>query len=168
MGLNYLAELNAMRDYLLLRPLASGQISLWHGLMMINNLCGWKSWFTAPNMTLQAFSGLSDSGIHKARKVLKERELIDYLPGSSGVIPAKYHVYPVSLRVREARGSKDSSKDSSTGSSTGSSTSRSTGGGAGSGTGGSTAFYKQNKPDKKRQKETTNPFLKMLSDEEEM
>lgn len=149
-----------MRDYLLLRPLASGQISLWHGLMMINNLCGWKSWFTAPNMTLQAFSGLSDSGIHKARKVLKERELIDYLPGSSGVIPAKYHVYPVSLRVREARGSKDSS--------TGSSTSRSTGGGAGSGTGGSTAFYKQNKPDKKRQKETTNPFLKMLSDEEEM
>ena len=81
MGLNYLAELNAMQDYLLLRPLASGQISLWHGLMMINNLCGWKSWFTAPNMTLQAFSGLSDSGIHKARKVLKERELIDYLPG---------------------------------------------------------------------------------------
>ena len=140
MGLNYMAELNAMRDYLLLRPLASGQISLWHGLMMINNLCGWKSWFTAPNMTLQAFSGLSDSGIYKARKVLKERELIDYLPGSSGVIPAKYHIYPVSLRVREARGSN---------------------------TGGSTAFYKQNKPDKKRQKETSNPFLKMLNDEEE-
>ena len=138
MGLNYMAELNAMRDYLLLRPLASGQISLWHGLMMINNLCGWKSWFTAPNMTLQAFSGLSDSGIYKARKVLKERELIDYLPGSSGVIPAKYHIYPVSLRVR-----------------------------TGSSTGGSTAFYKQNKPDKKRQKETSNPFLKMLNDEEE-
>ena len=155
MGLNYMAELNAMRDYLLLRPLASGQISLWHGLMMINNLCGWKSWFTAPNMTLQAFSGLSDSGIYKARKVLKERELIDYLPGSSGVIPAKYHIYPVSLRVREARGSKDSSTGGSTGGSTDSST------------GGSTAFYKQNKPDKKRQKETSNPFLKMLNDEEE-
>lgn len=160
MGLNYLAELNAMRDYLLLRPLASGQISLWHGLMMINNLCVWKSWFTAPNMTLQAFSGLSDSGIHKARKVLKERELIDYLPGSSGVIPAKYHIYPVSLRVREACGSKGSSTGSSTGSGAGSET--------GSRTGGSTTFYKQNKPDKKRQKETTNPFLKMLSDEEEM
>lgn len=160
MGLNYLAELNAMRDYLLLRPLASVQISLWHGLMMINNLCGWKSWFTAPNMTLQAFSGLSDSGIHKARKVLKERELIDYLPGSSGVIPAKYHIYPVSLRVREARGIKGSSTGSSTGSGAGSET--------GSRTGGSTTFYKQNKPDKKRQKETTNPFLKMLSDEEEM
>lgn len=98
-------------------------------------------------MTLQAFSGLSDSGIYKARKVLKERELIDYLPGSSGVIPAKYHIYPVSLRVREARGSKGSS--------------------TGSSTGGSTAFYKQNKPDKKRQKETSNPFLKMLNDEEE-
>ena len=163
MGLNYMAELNAMRDYLLLRPLASGQISLWHGLMMINNLCGWKSWFTAPNMTLQAFSGLSDSGIYKARKVLKERELIDYLPGSSGVIPAKYHIYPVSLRVREARGSKGSSTGSSTGGSTGSST----GGSTGSSTGGSTAFYKQNKPDKKRQKETSNPFLKMLNDEEE-
>lgn len=160
MGLNYLTELNAMRDYLLMRPLASGQISLWHGLMMVNNLCGWKSWFTAPNMTLQAFSGLSDSGIHKARKVLKERELIDYIPGSSGVIPAKYHIYPVSLRVREAR----ASKDSGTGDSTGSSTGR----GAGSSTGGSTAFYKQNKPDKKRQKETQNPFLKMLNDEEEM
>lgn len=155
MGLNYMAELNAMRDYLLLRPLASGQISLWHGLMMINNLCGWKSWFTAPNMTLQAFSGLSDSGIYKARKVLKERELIDYLPGSSGVIPAKYHIYPVSLRVREAHGSKGSGTGSGTGGSTGSST------------GGSTAFYKQNKPDKKRQKETSNPFLKMLNDEEE-
>ena len=159
MGLNYMAELNAMRDYLLLRPLASGQISLWHGLMMINNLWGWKSWFTAPNMTLRAFSGLSDSGIYKARKVLKERELIDYLPGSSGVIPAKYHIYPVSLRVREARGSK--------GSSTGSGTGGSTGGSTGSSTGGSTAFYKQNKPDKKRQKETSNPFLKMLNDEEE-
>lgn len=91
--------------------------------------------------------------------MLKERELIDYLPGSSGVIPAKYHIYPVSLRVREARGSK--------GSSTGSGTGGSTGGSTGSSTGGSTAFYKQNKPDKKRQKETSNPFLKMLNDEEE-
>ena len=34
MGLNYLAELNAMRDYLLLRPLASGQISLWQPLWL--------------------------------------------------------------------------------------------------------------------------------------
>ncbi|MDO5431106.1 hypothetical protein [Eubacterium sp.] len=147
MGLNYMAELNAMRDYLLLRPLASGQISLWHGLMMINNLCGWKSWFTAPNMTLRAFSGLSNNGILDARKVLKERGLIDYLPGSSGVIPAKYHIYPVSLRVREARGSVGSPA-------------------VGSGVG-SVPFYKQNKPDKKRQKETSNPFLKMLNDEEE-
>ena len=84
MGLNYLAELNAMRDYLLLRPLASGQISLWHGLMMINNLCGWKSWFTAPNMTLQAFSGLSDSGIHKARRCLKRGSSLTTCPDRLG------------------------------------------------------------------------------------
>ena len=160
MGLNYMAELNAMRDYLLLRPLASGQISLWHGLMMINNLCGWKSWFTAPNMTLRAFSGLSNNGILDARKVLKERGLIDYLPGSSGVIPAKYHIYPVSLRVREARGSVGSPGAGSGGGSVGSPA-------VGSGVG-SVPFYKQNKPDKKRQKETSNPFLKMLNDEEEM
>ncbi|WP_195269227.1 hypothetical protein [Eubacterium sp. 1001713B170207_170306_E7] len=154
MGLNYMTELNAMRDYLLLRPLASGRISLWHGLMMVNNLCvcGWKSWFTAPNMTLRAFSGLSDNGILGARRVLKERGLIDFVPGASGEIPAKYHMHPVSGRVREVRGTAGSS-----------------GGGSAAGSSGSSAaFYKQNKPDKKRQKETTNPFLKMLNNEEEM
>lgn len=152
-----------MRDYLLLTPLSSGQISLWHALMMVNNLCGWKSWFSAPNATVKLLSGLSERGICGAREVLKKKSLIDFVPGSVGEIAPAYHVYPVSAMVREnSRSGGKASADASANASAGASAVCS----ADASAGGST-YNKGNKTKLNKKKDTSNPFLKMLEDEEE-
>lgn len=59
-------------------PLSTGQIALWYALMYINNKAAWQEWFTAANLTLEAYTGLSRSGINKARNILKQEGLIDF------------------------------------------------------------------------------------------
>lgn len=77
--MNYLQQIRAFNDYLVYnQKLSSGQISLWYALMWINNKAGWAKWFTAANLTLESMSGLSRSGILKARNVLKQLGLIDF------------------------------------------------------------------------------------------
>lgn len=79
--MNYLQQILAFNDYLLYeQELSSGQIALWHALMSINNKTAWANWFTAANQTLESLSGLSRSGILKARNILKQQNLIDFTP----------------------------------------------------------------------------------------
>lgn len=146
--MNYIVELNAMRDYLLMTWMPKGQIALWHALMMVDNLSGWKTWFNAPNKILIQLAGMSKNGIIKSREALRKRGLIDYIPGASGTIPAQYRILPVSESVRE--------------------------GGYGSGgkrcpEGGpeGVPYIKEKKTKENKKNETTNPFLKMLEEEAE-
>lgn len=76
--MNYLKQVLAFNDRLLIKPLSSGQIALWHALMDVNNKCKWIKWFSAPNRTLEALCGLSRQGIVKARNALKQEGLIDF------------------------------------------------------------------------------------------
>ncbi|MBF7097598.1 hypothetical protein [Alkalibacter mobilis] len=76
--MNYIAEIKAFHDLVQIKQLSSGQIALWYGLMYINNKCTWVEWFTAPNLTLELNTGLSRSGIAKARNVLKQHGIIDF------------------------------------------------------------------------------------------
>lgn len=81
--MNYIRELNAFRDWVLLNRLSTGQIALWHSLMCINNRTGWSEWFTTPNQTLQLMTGLSRQGLDKARLQLSQQNLIQYRKGKS-------------------------------------------------------------------------------------
>ena len=76
--MNYIAEIKAFYDLVQVKQLSQGQINLWHALMYINNKCAWIEWFSVPNITLELNTGLSRSGIAKARNALKQYGLIDF------------------------------------------------------------------------------------------
>jgi DnaD/phage-associated family protein len=85
--LNYLKELKAFKDWLLLNDLNTSAIALWHTLMAINNMAGWKERFNAPNSTVEKLTGLSKQGLVNARIKLIENELIEYEKGKKGKAP---------------------------------------------------------------------------------
>lgn len=76
--MNYIALINSFWDSAILSPLSTGQVSLYMALLHINNRSNWIEWFTAPNQVLSVLTGLSRSGILKARNELKQRGLIDF------------------------------------------------------------------------------------------
>lgn len=76
--MNYLAEILAFYDLVQVKQLSTGQIALWHALMATNNRCTWIEWFTVPNLTLELNTGMSRSGVLKARNALKQYGLIDF------------------------------------------------------------------------------------------
>lgn len=80
-------------------PLSSGQIALWSALMHINNKCSWIEWFSASSSRLQEITGLSESGISKARNVLKQRGFIDYKKSSNRRIAPKYKIIELNSTV---------------------------------------------------------------------
>ena len=76
--MNYLKKILEFNNFAILNELSAGQRAMWHALMSINNKCGWKEWFTAPTLVLLTESGLSESGVRKAREALVELHLIEY------------------------------------------------------------------------------------------
>ncbi len=117
--MNYLQEIVAFNEYISINSLSAGQISLWFVLMGVNNKCGWIDWFSVSNKVLESRSGLSKSGISKAREVLKEKGLINFR--FKGESATEYHMIPITLFQNSNRGSnrgssRDSSRDSSRGS----------------------------------------------------
>lgn len=97
--MNYIEELNAFRDYLMINRLSTGQIALWYALMQINNMTAWLEWFTAANQTLQLMTGLSRQGLDKARNQLQQIGLIDYKSGTTRQA-GKYRVNLISQLIR--------------------------------------------------------------------
>lgn len=76
--MNYITIINNFWDYATTNPLPTGQVALYFALMHINNKCNWAEWFQAPNQVLSVLTGMSRSGILKARNELKQRGLIDF------------------------------------------------------------------------------------------
>ena len=85
--MNYIKELRAFKDWQLVNPMPTSAIALWHSLMMLNNMTGWKEWFNGPYATLESLTGLSKQGIIDARKTLKEYGLINFKNGTKGKAP---------------------------------------------------------------------------------
>lgn len=85
--MNYIKELNAFKDWLLLNDLPTSAIALWHALMSINNMTGWKERFNVPNSTVEKLTGLSKQGLTDARRKLLEQGLIEYEKGKKGKAP---------------------------------------------------------------------------------
>lgn len=104
--MDYLRECKAFYDSLDYNQLSSGQIALWYVLLNICNKSGWQTWFTAANSTL-ASSGLSVSGINKARNQLKQLGYIDFKPQGKNKA-TKYRI----ISQLHGSGSQDSNKQS--------------------------------------------------------
>lgn len=76
--MNYLTIINAFWDWATTNPLSTGQVSLYFALLHVCNRSNWTEWFQAPNQVLSVLTGLSRSGILKARNELKQKGLIDF------------------------------------------------------------------------------------------
>lgn len=76
--MNYLTIINAFWDWATTNPLSTGQVSLYFALLHVCNKSNWTEWFQAPNQVLSVLTGLSRSGILKARNELKQKGLIDF------------------------------------------------------------------------------------------
>lgn len=97
--MNYIIELNAFHDSLLMNDLSTGQIALWYALMHINNKCNWIEWFSASNKVLSIQTGMSRSGILKARNELKQKGYIDFKP--KGTESTLYKIIPMSNSTQD-------------------------------------------------------------------
>lgn len=96
--MNYLLEINLFYNFVQMKQLSTGQIALWHALMNINNKCAWIEWFNVSNQMLKLITGLSRTGIQKARNTLKQYGLIDFK--SNGTKATKYHLIPIAKSVQ--------------------------------------------------------------------
>ena len=76
--MNYIALINSFWDSATTNPLSTGQVSLYFALLHVYNRSNWTEWFQAPNQVLSVLTGMSRSGILKARNELKQRGLIDF------------------------------------------------------------------------------------------
>lgn len=81
--MNIFNELKAFHNWTLLNLPTTGEIVLWHSLLSINNMAGWKEWFTVPNRTLQLLTGLSKSSLDRSRNKLCQKGLLEYQPGNT-------------------------------------------------------------------------------------
>ncbi len=76
--MTYIDLINSFWDMATTNPLSTGQVSLYFALLHVCNRSYWTEWFQAPNQVLSVLTGLSRSGILKARNELKQRGLIDF------------------------------------------------------------------------------------------
>ena len=106
--MNYIAEINAFWDLVAINPLSTGQVSLYFALLHINNKSNWTEWFTVSNQVLSILTGLSRSGISKARNELKQRGIIEFK--ERGTKATAYKIRTISNSVQDS--TQDSTQDS--------------------------------------------------------
>lgn len=107
--MNYIAEIKAFNDYLLLNKLSTGEIALWYALMAINNKAGWIKEFTVSNLVLQQLTSLSRSSLDSNRNRLKQRGLIAYRAGTSNQA-GKYKIVSLLYNIPDKAQDTDTEK----------------------------------------------------------
>ena len=108
--MNYIKQILAFQDLVEIKGLSAGQIALWHALINVNNKCGWIEWFSVASSKLQIGTGLSESGIRKARDALKQLGIIDFQ--FQGTHATKYHLTDLTQFEDLARNDQQSTGDS--------------------------------------------------------
>lgn len=98
--MNYITEIKGFYDLVMIKPMSTGQIALWHTLMYINNKCAWTEWFTVPNSTLELLTGLCRKTIYNARNSLKQSGLIDFR--ANGTKASSYKMISLLYFTQEA------------------------------------------------------------------
>ena len=67
------------------------ELRLYLHLFHLNNKAMWREWFEVNNITLAAYTGLSERNMIRAKNSLKEKGLIDFIPGRRGK-PSRYRL----------------------------------------------------------------------------
>ena len=80
--MNYIRQLNAFFELLIVNPLSSNAVSLYSVLLHINNKCHWITEFTIANHTLQSLTGLSRIALDRARNELVQKKYLKYFKGT--------------------------------------------------------------------------------------
>lgn len=80
--MNYIKQLNAFYELLIVNPLSSSALCLYSVLLHINNKCNWITEFTVANSTLQTFTSLSRIALDRSRNELIQKGYIKYKKGS--------------------------------------------------------------------------------------
>ena len=76
--MNYIRQVNAFYDWLLVNSMPSSSIALWHALMCLANKSGWAPEFNAATSALGVMSGLERRQVERSRNMLKQAGLIDW------------------------------------------------------------------------------------------
>jgi hypothetical protein len=105
--MSYISEINSFWDLTSTNPLSTGQVALWFALMHINNRCNWTEWFQVSNQVLSVLTGMSRSGILKARNELKQRGLIDFKERGTKATSYKMLTIANSTQVSTQVGTQD-------------------------------------------------------------
>ena len=92
--MEYIRELNAFRNWAIINCPSTGEVALYHTLMSVDSMTGWKEWFTAPNTTLGLLTGLSRQGIDQCRNRLMQRGIIEYRKSTAKNQAGIYRIVP--------------------------------------------------------------------------
>lgn len=108
--MNYIKEIRAMHDAQATRPLSTGQKLLWYELMYICNTAGWPEWFDVWSSDIESRTGLSRSGVLKARKALQKLGYLEAVP--RGTKATRYRM--ISQAVKHCFDENDTAETSDT------------------------------------------------------
>ena len=81
--MRWIDEINAFYNRAEINRVSTSVAALWHALMYLNSRHFWSNEFSAPNLVLQSLTGLSRTGIQKARNTLKQMGYIDFKPNGN-------------------------------------------------------------------------------------
>jgi len=94
-------------DKLSAENLNANAIAIYYHLFNVNNRCGWKEWFTEPDLWIERAVGISRrETVLKALNLLKQKGFIDFKRGERKGQPSKYKILPL------INSGYDSAKDS--------------------------------------------------------
>ena len=107
--MNYIKQLNAFYELLIVNPLSSSALCLYSVLLHINNKCNWITEFTIANSTLQSFTRLSRVALDRARNELVQKKYIKYKKGS-GNQAGKYTIIDLIVRFDTQNDTQDNTQ----------------------------------------------------------
>ena len=76
--MDYMREINAFYDWLIINPVTNSARNLWHALMHTANRAKWLDEFTVAISTLEAKTGMSRSAVYRARNELSQYGRISF------------------------------------------------------------------------------------------
>ena len=90
--MNYIKQLNAFYKWLKSNKLSPTAIAVYFAILMSNNENGWNEWFGKSNQDYCKLLGIDEKTFVRARNELKEKGLIDFIPGYQKGKYTMYHI----------------------------------------------------------------------------
>uniref|UniRef100_A0A7C5Z7H2 Helix-turn-helix domain-containing protein n=1 Tax=Caldicellulosiruptor owensensis TaxID=55205 RepID=A0A7C5Z7H2_9FIRM len=90
--MNYIKQLNAFYKWLKSNKLSPTAIAVYFAILMSNNENGWNEWFGKSNQDYCKLLGIDEKTFVRARNELREKGLIDFIPGYQKGKYTMYHI----------------------------------------------------------------------------